>query len=563
MSDKPSGGPRSPKPAEPARRGTRAEPGKGGPLAPDPADGPGVRTAEVIAALSLATDLGTRLPLEHGLESTVVAMRLCDRLGVDGDTAFGTYYAALLFYVGCTAEADVTSGLFPHADALATHFTPVMFGSRPELVRGLLRALAAGTGPWPARAARALVRLPTTVRAQIHHQTAICEVGRMLTRRLGLPVEVQELFVGFTERWDGKGGPGGAAGEEIPLSVRIVHVARDACVHRMLGGHELAARTVKRRAGGAFDPAVADCFVGNARQLLERAEGTSSWNEALSLEPGPNRVLQGEALDEALRAMGDFADLVSPWLVGHSSEVARLAAAAGTAAGLGEVEVRQLRRAGLVHDLGRVWVPARVWGKPGALSTGDWEGIRLHAYHTERVLAPSDALAPLGRLAGQHHERVDGSGYHRGVTAAALSRPARLLAAADVLQAMTEPRPHRRARSRSRAAAALGREAGAGRLDPDAASAVIDAAGEPVPRIRRPADLSEREATVVGLLARGLQTKQVARRLGISAKTADRHIQNAYRKIGVSTRAAAALFAMEHGLARWGELPMAEGDPPT
>jgi DNA-binding NarL/FixJ family response regulator len=160
-------------------------------------------------------------------------------------------------------------------------------------------------------------------------------------------------------------------------------------------------------------------------------------------------------------------------------------------------------------------------------------------------------------VASAHHERIDGSGYHRGAAGASLTPPARLLAAADAYHAMTEPRPHRRPMPASVAAEALGREADAGRLDTDAVTAVLEAAGQRVPRFARPAGLTEREAEVVGLLARGLQTKQIARALGISAKTADRHVQNAYGKIGVSTRAAAALFAMQHGLTDWGELPMA------
>ena len=216
----------------------------------------------------------------------------------------------------------------------------------------------------------------------------------------------------------------------------------------------------------------------------------------------------------------------------------------------------RIRRGALVHDLGRVAVPVRIWQKAGPLTPDDWERVRLHAYHSERVLTRSEFLAALAPVASFHHERLDGSGYHRGTAAAALTVPARLLAAADTYHAMTEPRPHRAALSPGQAAEAVGREARAGRLDPDAVTAVLEVAGHRVPRIERPAGLTEREAEVIGLLARGLQTKQVARALGISIKTADHHIQNAYAKIGVSTRAAAALFAMQHGLTAWGELPI-------
>jgi HD-GYP domain-containing protein (c-di-GMP phosphodiesterase class II) len=210
-----------------------------------------------------------------------------------------------------------------------------------------------------------------------------------------------------------------------------------------------------------------------------------------------------------------------------------------------------------VHDLGRVAVYAGTWQKAGPLNPGEWEQVRLHGYHSERVLCRAASLERLVPLVTSHHERLDGTGYHRGVTGAALAMPARLLAAADTYHAMTEPRPHRPPLRTDEAADLLYREAKASRLDRDSVAAVLDVAGHHVTPLGRPAGLTEREAQVVGLLARGLQTKQVARALGISAKTADRHIQNAYAKIGVSTRAAAAVFAMQHGLATWGELPIA------
>jgi HD-GYP domain-containing protein (c-di-GMP phosphodiesterase class II) len=254
--------------------------------------------------------------------------------------------------------------------------------------------------------------------------------------------------------------------------------------------------------------------------------------------------------------MGDFADLISSYFIGHSAAVAVLAADAAGRLDLAPRDVVAVRRAALVHDLGRVAVATSVWNKPAALTADEWEHVRLHAYHTERVLSRSRALAKLGSIAGAHHERLDGSGYHRGVGAPSLTMPARLLAVADAYRTMIEPRPHRAARSPEEAARALGEAASAGRIDPDAVAAVLEAAGAAVPKMARPAGLTEREAQVISMVAKGLQTKQVGHRLGISAKTADRHLQNAYAKIGVSSRAAAALFAMRHGLTSWGELPI-------
>ena len=268
-------------------------------------------------------------------------------------------------------------------------------------------------------------------------------------------------------------------------------------------------------------------------------------------------MLSGEGLDRALAAMGNFADLISPYLAGHSAGVAELASAAAQRCRIDAADTTTLRRAALVHDLGRVAIGARIWQKPGPLNADEWEQVRLHPYHTERVLSRSPFLSALAPVAGAHHERLDGSGYHRGASGAELPLVARVLAAADAYHAMTEPRAHRAPIPPEQTAEQLAREAGAGRLDADAVTAVLEAAGQRAPRLERPAGLTEREAEVVGMLARGLQTKQVARALGISVKTADSHIQHAYRKIGVSTRAAATLFAMEHGLVASGELPIA------
>lgn len=515
-----------------------------------------MRTAEVIAALSLATDLAIGVPLEHGLHSTLLAMRLAERLGIDDDTASDTYYACLLFYVGCTAGAEAEAEIFGGDYALTTYGAPVRFGSRPEMMTGIMRAIAPPGDPMPTRAVRLATGLPKAARAFKHQVPAFCQVAQMLTERLGLPASIKPLFAYFAERWDGKGHPSGVKGEAIPLAVRILHVARDAAFQRMLGGDEHARKLTRARAGGAFDPAVAGYLADEGSDILALDPGQSAWDRVLAAEPAQRLTLEGGAIDLALEAMGNFADLTSRYLVGHSAGVARLAAAAAQSCRLEAAEVVCIRRAALVHDIGRVAVPVRIWRTPGPLTPDDWERVRLHAYQAERVFARSPFLASLASIATFHHERLDGSGYHRGSTAGALAPAARLLAAADAYHAMTEPRPHRAPLTPSGAADALGAEARAARLDHDAVAAVLEAAGHAAPRVEHPAGLTEREAEVIGLLARGYQTKQVAATLGISVKTADRHVQNAYRKIGISTRAAAAVFAMEHGLVAWGELPI-------
>jgi HD-GYP domain-containing protein (c-di-GMP phosphodiesterase class II) len=520
-----------------------------------------VRAAEVIGALCLATDLGMGFPFEHGLQSTLIAMRLADRLGADPTTASQTYYACLLSHSGCTADAHVTPEVY--GDSLTTQFHPLMYGSGREVLTGLIRALPDPGSAGMVRAAQVARRFPRMARETRPHLTAACEVAGMLAEELGLPRSVRGLLAHLLERWDGHGPLRRAKGEEIPLPMRIVHLAVDAAFQRLLGGEERVVRLVRERAGHAFDPDLAACLLDDAERILSLDARASVWEETLACEPHPFLLLDGKALDRGLAAMGNFADLISPYLGGHSAGVAELATAAAQRCRIDTADATTLRRAALVHDLGRVAVGARVWQKPAPLNADEWEQVRLHPYHTERVLSRSPFLSALAPVAGAHHERLDGSGYHRAAAGAELALPARLLASADAYHAMTEPRPHREPLAPEQAAEILGNEARAGRLDADAVTAVVESAGQRAPRLERPAGLTEREAEVVAMLARGLQTKQVARALGISAKTADRHIQNAYRKIGVSTRAAATLFAMEHGLTAWGELPIARpGAPP-
>jgi HD-GYP domain-containing protein (c-di-GMP phosphodiesterase class II) len=507
-----------------------------------------------MASLCLATDLGMGFPIEHGLHATLVAARLAGRLGVDPETARDAYYGSMLFYLGCTADAEVAAELFDEG-MLLTHFIPVIFGRPQETVRGIVRALGDPGASRLVRAAQGVSRLPGAARGRRQHMTAMCEVAELLCDRLGVPRSVRGLFADLPERWDGKG-PRRRPGAQIPLALRISQVARDAAFQKLVGGLEHARSTTSERAGQAFDPAVVAAVVDDPVGLLEVDHAVPVWDQVLDAEPGvPLRLVAAE-VDEALTGMADFADLVSPHLAGHSRGVAELARAAAECCGMSATEVLAVRRAGLVHDLGRVAVHAGVWAQAGPLSQDHWEQVRLHAYHSERVLSRSPYLSTLGGPCAGHHERLDGSGYHRGTGAGSLSREARLLGAADVAHALIEPRAHRPALPPERVADLLATEAREGRLDQQAVDAVLGAVGRHLPADALPAGLTPREAEVIGLLAHGLQTKQVARRLAISPKTADRHVQNAYAKIGVSTRAAAAVYAMQHGLVPWGELPM-------
>jgi HD-GYP domain-containing protein (c-di-GMP phosphodiesterase class II) len=426
---------------------------------------------------------------------------------------------------------------------------PALFGSRAELFLAIARTMHSGQPVrWRAVAvARALVQLRNAFRKGT---AGHCEVTQAHALRLGLGTEIQAALGHVFERWDGNGLPAGRRGEQVPLPVRLMQVAEDADLQHGLGGLERAVAVVRKRAGAAFDPAVADAFCRAAPELWDGLDGASVWEEAMAAEPGTPATLQGEQVDEGLRVFGDFADLTIPYTLGHSAAVAELAAAAGERAGRDAEKRVALHRAGLVHNVGRVAITASIWNKPGPLSRDEQEKARLYPYYTERVLQHPDLLRALGEIACRQQERLDGSGYPRGTAAGDLSPCDRILAAANAYQAMVEPRPHRPAHARARAAELLRDEVRAGRFDAAAVAAVLEAAGQEAGTLSppRPANMTDRETEVLALLARGLMTKQIAQRLGISPKTADQHIQNLYAKIGVSTRAGATLFATQHGL---------------
>lgn len=299
-----------------------------------------------------------------------------------------------------------------------------------------------------------------------------------------------------------------------------------------------------------MDPELAQAFSRYGPARLAALPSGGAFEAFLASEPAPLVLADDERLDGACRAFAHFADLKAACFAGHSLGVSRLAERAGLLLGLPPASRTALRRAGWLHDLGRVAVNNAVWERPGPLTYLEREQVRDHALRTERILATSPLLAPLGALAASAYERLDGSGYHRSLPPSALSAEARVLAAADVCQALGEARPHRPALPPDQVAAHLAHEVRQGRLDAEAVRAVLMAAGharDEVPAAN-PAGLSDREVEVLVLLARGLTNEEIGARLGISPKTAQHHVARAYARIGLHSRAAASLFVVEQGL---------------
>jgi HD-GYP domain-containing protein (c-di-GMP phosphodiesterase class II) len=508
----------------------------------------GVRINELLMALSLVTDLGFGQPAEHMVRSARIGMRLGERLGLDDADLAVLYDVSILTYVGCPVYGDEAAKLFGDDIDFRSRAVQVDLAGFPAMMF-MLRRAGAGTSPVN-RFVQATRLMAGGGKAVVEQMANHCSAAGVFADRLGLDGDVRAGIEQAYARWDGKGVPGDLEGDSLSLAARVSHVA-EACevVHR-LGGLDQAVDMVQARSGTHFDPTIAAAACTEPDALFDGIDAEAV-DAFLGAEPVTRPSLTDEELDRCLEAIGDFCDLRCPYFAGHGRATAELVTDAGARLGLAPDEARLVRRAAFVHDVGRFGVPATVWDKPGPLSASEQERMRLHVYYVERIFQRPEPLRRVGLLAATHHERMDGSGYHRGIGGVMLSMPARLLAAADAYHAMLQPRPHRDARTPDDAARELRAEVDAGRLDGEAVDAVFTAAGHQAARARPsagPAGLTAREADVLGLLAQGRSNKEIASALGISAKTVGNHVEHVYTKLGVTNRAGAALRAMELGI---------------
>ena len=512
-----------------------------------------LRLGELVATLALAQDNAFGQPLESQLRSCLLATWICEAAGFDDELRETTYWVALLRYVGCTGHAHEVATLFGDEIAIRGQ-TLVHDAANPaEVMRDVVAFATAGRSP---EERDEIVRMiqETAREWAVYNFSSGCEVADMLVQRLDFGPGVRDALRFTFERWNGNGYPAHAEGEAIPLAMRVVHLSHDMEAIGRLLSPEQAVEAARDRRGRTYDPALADMFVAHGGGWFERLRETEPWDAVLALEPEPHRVLAGAELDDALTVAADFIDLKSPYMGGHSRRCAELAADAARVLGLPEEAVTTLSRAALLHDFGTTVVPNSIWDKPGPLTRTEFDRVELHPMLTEQMLRRSPALAVLNPVACAHHEKCDGSGYHKRVRADAGDLGACVLAATEIYVGLTTDRADRPPFSPGDAAAELRRLESAGVLEPRASRAVLVAAGHGEPRRpsgkrpRNPGELTRREVDVLRLAARGLTTSQIADRLVISPKTADHHIQHIYGKIGVSTRAAAALWAMQHAV---------------
>jgi HD-GYP domain-containing protein (c-di-GMP phosphodiesterase class II) len=507
------------------------------------------RLASLFGALVSSADVASGFHPEKAIRTAILATQLARAYGLDDAQQQDSYYLALVRFLGCTSFSP-EAAQYGGGDDLSVH--SVMSFVDPDdpvqLIGDVLRGV--GRGAPTVDRVKGLVSLLGDPSAPRRHAQAECDVGEALAHQLGISEPIVVALGDLFERWDGKGFPSGKKGDESAILARVVIVAEVLEIAFSRYGIGAAVQTARKRSGGRFDPALASTFCQHAPELFAGLTTGSVWELFLESEPEPHCQVTPALVERYAEAFARAVDLKSVWTATHSYDVGILAAASAEAAGLERSTVRQLRTAGWLHDLGRVAVPNLIWDKPGPLNEAEREQVRLHAYHTERLLARSPVLAPAAALAGAVHERCDGSGYPKSLKSAQLDEPARLLAACDVFCALREDRPHRPAYDVDVAASMLTDETRRGALDPSATRHVLEAAHAAPPRLPAawPSGLSEREVEVLRLVARGGTNKDVGRALGISARTVQHHVAHIYAKIGVTSRAGAALFAAEHGL---------------
>jgi HD-GYP domain-containing protein (c-di-GMP phosphodiesterase class II) len=508
----------------------------------------GLRRAELLAAISLAIDLGLGQPMEHMLRSALIATRIAERMGLDAQQRATVYYANLVGWIGCHADSHELSALFGDDIGFRADTYSVDRAGLPFL-RLMISHVGRGAPGWERgiRSAAFVLTARNQVAKLIHSH---CSSAGVLSDRMGLDRQVGESLAYVFERWDGRGMPKGAGGEDIPVEIHLVQVADVVEVHLRTGGLERALEVVRSRRGTQFSPAVADVFERDAAAIVDGLLEMDVWSAALAQAPDRDRTLDRDEIDELLRAIADFVDLKCPCSPGYSRGVADLVAAAARHLAMSKADITRLYRAGLVHGLGRMGVSNQIWEKKGPLSTAERERIQMYPYLTGRILSRVGGMESVVSVATKHEERIDGSGFPRGLGGAELTAQDRLLAAAVAYHQLLEPRPERPALDPRGAASQLRQEARAGRLDSESVEAVLAAAGHRASRRSpRPAGLTDREIEVLRLVAQGRSNREIAAELFIAEKTARNHVERVYAKLGVNNRTQASLAAIDRGLA--------------
>ena len=420
-----------------------------------------VRLSEVISALSYALDLTEGQPEGHSVRTCLIGMRIGREIGLDAEARSSLFYALLLKDAGCSSNSAATCELFGADDHVVKQtWKTVDWSSRWQSIGHVVRNVRPGESVLTrAKQVIGFTRRETPGTELVRTR---CERGADIARMLEMTDDTAAAIRALDEHWDGRGVPAGMAGEEIPLLARIACLAQTVEIFHSIRGVETAFAVARDRAGRWFDPELV-----RAAEAV-RADG-AFWAglsgdcraQAAALEPG-DRVLvaDGDRLDRIAHAFARVIDAKSPYTCRHSEGVAEYADAIGRVLGFGAEALRDLRRAALLHDVGKLGVSNRILDKPGKLTEEEFAAVRRHPEYSYRILVRVAPFRALAETAASHHERMDGRGYHRGIAAGALPVAARVLAVADVCDALSAERPYRGAMPREKVLEIMERDAG-------------------------------------------------------------------------------------------------------
>lgn len=508
-----------------------------------------IRMAEILAAFSLATDLGTGKSMGHAIRACYLGMQIADELRLSMLEKTELYYSFLLMHSGCSALSLALTPIIKGDELAAIGDITLRDDSNPLEMLGWLRQNVSPDAPLPAR-------ILNVIQALLHGKNVgdirgVCEVAVRVAQRLDMPQGVQKAVQYYLERWDGKG-PYSLHGSDIPLNSCILHLSLKVEACYTAYGRDKAESMVLEQKGKIFDPQISNIFqlIARRAKFWEMLVRQDLWDIVLGLEPASEyRYINETKLDDVALAAADFIDLKSPITLNHSRETARFAECMARRMDLSQSEINTIRHAALVHDLGHIAIPGHILTNQNGLSEADKEKLRLHPYYTERILSRVPALASIASIAGMHHEHVDGTGYYRGLSGDDLPVSACILALADEFQERLSSNPNQTdpqvvlktmqidvgTKFSAECYAALAEELG------------VATKYSTAPK-NLPLGLTKREVEVLQQVAKGITNREIAQELVISERTVAHHLEHIYNKIGISSRAAAVFFAMEHEL---------------
>lgn len=431
------------------------------------------RFSEVLSALSYALDIVEGQPEGHVVRSCYIGMTIGERIGLSEDLRSALFYALLLKDAGCSSNSFRTTALFDADDFGAKRaFKTVDWSRLPNAILYAARNVSPEGSVW-AKTRRFFSiskALPDVGRQLIQIR---CERGAEITRLMGFSEETAGAIRNLDEHWDGAGHPDGLKGDEIPLLARICGLAQTAEVFYSAHGPERAEQVVKSRRKRWFDPDLVDVFLAETRaghiweNLRGDITGAISW-----MEPEDRSLLATpERLDLAALAFAQIIDAKSPFTFQHSEGVADVAVAISEHMGFGPEELRDQRRAGLLHDIGKLGISNSILDKGSSLTDEEFARIKAHPRLSYEILSRVPPFDNIVERAANHHEKLDGSGYPRGLTGENLDLPSRILTVADIYDALAQDRPYRNALPKERVMEIFDDESGT-KLCPESVAAL-------------------------------------------------------------------------------------------